>query len=347
MSTTSHPEAHSNRQPELQEIAYAPYRNPDEFIREVTDRIWIERDIEHIYENYLPGSIVHGPGGTAVGVEEVVQGTTMRIAEVPDHIGLAEDVVWEARGDDAFLSSHLVLGIDQVATSEGTKFLRSRTIANCLYRQGRMDEEWVVRDSLAVCKQLGLDPFVQAEGIPWVGYNGTFVEPAPSDPISEGDSGARPDLFHDEVGMVVDMMHHVWSRRNFKKMTDYFDRDLILHTVGDVTLVRPKAYQEDLLNLVKAFPGCRFEVRDIQANYETRYGGLRVAVCWKLVGEYTGKPVFGPLTGQPVEILGVSQFQIVGGRIVREYRVFDWCGVIAQINAGRDENSEYKFSNLY
>ena len=116
----------------LKSIAYEPYNNPDEFIREVTDRIWVERDIEHIYENYRPDSIVHGPVGTAVGVEEVVQGTTMRIAEVPDHIGLAEDVVWEQRGDDAFLSSHLVLGIDHVPTVDGLKIVRSRTIANCL-----------------------------------------------------------------------------------------------------------------------------------------------------------------------------------------------------------------------
>jgi predicted ester cyclase len=329
----------------LKSIAYEPYNNPDEFIREVTDRIWVERDIEHIYENYRPDSIVHGPVGTAVGVEEVVQGTTMRIAEVPDHIGLAEDVVWEQRGDDAFLSSHLVLGIDHVPTVDGLKIVRSRTIANCLYQRGQMVEEWVVRDSLAVCKQLGIDPAESAASIPWVGYSGTFKETPPKDPVSAGDSGARPEANNDDVQLVIDMINHVWSQRNLKKMEEYFDRDVILHTVGDRTVVRPKAYQEDLLNLVKAFPGGKFEIRDVQANESTRYGGLRVAVCWKLQGEYTGIPVFGPLTGKPVEVLGVSQFQIHDHKIVREYRVFDWCGVIAQIEAGRD--GEYNFANLY
>lgn len=145
--------------------------------------------------------------------------------------------------------------------------------------------------------------------------------------------------------MVVEMIHQVWSRRNLSRMSQYFERDVILHTVGDRTVVRPKAYQEDLLNLVKAFPGCTFEVRDIQTNEQTRYGGLRVAVVWKLVGHYTGIPVFGPLSGKPVEILGISQFQLHHGRIIREYRVFDWCGVIAQIEATRD--GDYQFSNLY
>lgn len=330
----------------LKPVAYAPYSDPDEFIREVTDRIWIDRDIEHIYENYEPDSIVHGPGGTARGVEEVVQGTTMRIAETPDHIGLAEDVVWEARGNNAFLSSHLVLGIDHIPTVDGLRIVRSRTIANCLYREGRMVEEWVVRDSLGHSLQLGIDPATVADLVPWVGYTATFAQPEPEDAVVSGDSGDRPADQAEECRMVVDMINDVWSRRNLSAMKRYFDRDVILNTVGDRTVVRPKAYQEDLLSLVSAFPGCRFEIRDIQSNYAVRYGGLRVAVTWKLVGDYTGVARFGPLTGQPVEILGISQFQIHEGKIVRETRVFDWVGVLAQINATRGDD-EYAFSNLY
>jgi predicted ester cyclase len=330
----------------LKKIAYEPYADPDEFIREVTDRIWVQRDIEHIYDNYEPDSIVHGPAGTAVGVEQVVQGTTMRIAAVPDHIGLAEDVVWEERGDNAFLSSHLVLGIDHVASPEGQRIVRSRTIANCLYREGRMVEEWVVRDSLAQCLQLGTDPAEAAARLPYVGYSGSLTEPAPENPLVEGDSGPRENNFPDECRMVLDMIHHVWTRRNLAKMDEYFDRDVILRTVGDKTVVRPKAYQEDLLELVSAFPDCTVEVRDIQTNDQARYGGLRVAVSWKLSGHYTGSPLFGPLTGEKIDILGASQFQIHEGRIVREVRVFDWVGVLAQIEAGRGEE-EFRFDNLY
>ena len=76
----------------------------------------------------------------------------MRISDTPDRVGQAEDVVWEARGDDAFLSSHLVLSVDP------HNDVVSRTIANCLYRRGRMVEEWVVRDSLAIALQQGQDP---------------------------------------------------------------------------------------------------------------------------------------------------------------------------------------------
>ena len=51
----------------LDPIAYKPYADPDDFIREVTDLIWVNRAIGYIRENYEPDSIVHGAFGTSVG----------------------------------------------------------------------------------------------------------------------------------------------------------------------------------------------------------------------------------------------------------------------------------------
>ncbi|UYM26224.1 MFS transporter [Streptomyces albus] len=82
----------------LDPVAYLPYKDPDDFIREVTDRIWVARDIAHIVDNYEPDSIVHASLGTVVGRDGVIEGSTMRMASSPGHVGQAEDVVWEARG---------------------------------------------------------------------------------------------------------------------------------------------------------------------------------------------------------------------------------------------------------
>jgi len=123
----------------LDPIAYKPYADPDDFIREVTDFIWVQRGIGFIRENYEADSIVHTGYGTITTRDEVIAGSLMRQAGPgATRIGQAEDVVWEARGDDAFLSSHLILG-----AGPDNPYC-SRTIANCLYRRGRMVEEWVV-----------------------------------------------------------------------------------------------------------------------------------------------------------------------------------------------------------
>jgi predicted ester cyclase len=330
----------------LDAIAYQPYGDPDEFIREVTDRIWVQRDVSYIVENYEPNSIVHGGLGTTMDRAGVIEGSLMRIAESPHHVGQAEDVVWEPRGDDAFLSSHLVFSSDEHLVSGRVRRVRTRTIANCLYRRGRMVEEWVVRDTLGGALQRGWDPDEVAREMAFRGYRGSWLDPAPKDPLREGDSGPRPDDHRAECEHVLGMIEEVWNGRHLNKVPEYFHRDLFLDTVGDVTITRPDGYQRDLLTLLSAFPSGEFEVRDVQTNDAVRYAGLRIAVLWKLSGRYDGKPVFGPLTGQPVDLMGVSQFLVQDGRIVREKRVYDELALRAQINSTRGDGA-VENTNIY
>lgn len=324
----------------LDPVAYSPYSDPDDFIREVTDLIWVRRAIGHIRENYEDDSIVHGAFGTSVGRDEVLQGSLMRIAATPDRIGQAEDVIWEARGDDAFLSSHLVLSVDP-----RSDFI-SRTIANCLYRRGRMVEEWVVRDSLAIVQQLGQDPDEVARHGAFLGYSGSMSEAPPSDVLAAGDSGPRPDEFRGEAAMVLEFVDEVWNQRNLNRVEDFTVRDLVVHTIGYTTVIRPEGYRRALLKLVRPFPAGIFEVRDVVTNFDGRYAGLRVAVAWKFTGQYNGAPDFGALTGSPVELLGISQFLVQSGRIVREVRIYDEIALRTQIAARRGDQP-YSNTNIY
>lgn len=324
----------------LDPIAYKPYADPDDFIREVTDLIWVNRAIGYIRENYEPDSIVHGSYGTSVGRDEVIEGTLMRISDTPDRIGQAEDVIWEARGDDAFLSSHLVLSADP------QNDVVSRTIANCLYRRGRMVEEWVVRDALAIALQQGQDPDELAREKAFPGYTGSFTQPAQPDVITAGDSGLRPDDHRPEVEMVLEFIERVWNGRDLEKVDDFWIRDLVLHTVGNRTIIRPEGYRRALLRMIRPFPAGQFEVRDLQTNSDPRYGGLRIAVLWKFTGRYTGAADFGPVTGSPIDLLGVSQFLVQGGRIVKEVRVYDEIALRSQIAARRGDQP-YAGLNIY
>ncbi|MGW2346537.1 ester cyclase [Streptomyces sp. NPDC001661] len=321
----------------LDPVAYEPYSDPDDFIREVTDRIWVDRDIAYIEDNYEQDSIVHTSLGTLVGRDDVIEGSTRHLAQAPQHLGQAEDVVWEARGEDAFLSSHLILAADEHLVDGRPVEVRKRTIANCLYRRGRMVEEWLVRDGLADCLQRGIDPAEAARDLRYRGLSGSMLEEAPKDVLTRGVSGPRPNDFRPECEMVLEFLDEVWTRRRLHRVRDFMVRDLFLHTVGDRTVIRPERYQADLLSLVGAFPDARFDVLDIQTNHAHRYAGLRVGVLWAMRGHYRGAPDFGPLTDSPVTLLGVSQFLVQDGRIVREVRVYDQIALRAQINSARGD----------
>lgn len=324
----------------LDPVAYLPYKDPDDFIREVADLIWVDRSIHYIRENYEPDSIVHGGLGTSSNRDEVIEGSLMRISATPDRTGQAEDVIWEQRGDDAFLSSHLVLS-GHLQTSEF-----SRTIANCLYRRGRMVEEWVVRDTLAGPLARGEDLDEVARAQTFRGFSGSWNEPAPVDPVAKGDSGERPDEYRSEVETVIDLIKTVWNDRDLQKVEKFFERDLVLLTVGNRLVIRPEGYRRALLRFLESFPGGQFEIRDIQTNYDVRYAGLRVAVVWKFVGDYNGAPNYGPLTGKPVDVLGISQFTFHNGALVKEVRLWDDIALRAQIQSQRGDEP-VAFANIY
>jgi len=82
-------------------------------------------------------------------------------------------------------------------------------------------------------------------------------------------------------------------------------------------------------------------------NFAERYAGLRIAVLWQMKGTYRGQATFGPLTHQPVDVMGISQFLVQDGRIVREIRVYDQLAVRAQINRTRGDGSVDSNANIY
>lgn len=335
----------------LDPVAYQPYTDPDDFIREVTDRIWVDRDIDHIHENYDPESVVHMGLGTITSRAEVIEGSLMRMADSALHPGAmpgqAEDVVWEARDDnEGFLSSHLVFrGEDRFVGGQARR-IQVHSIALCHYRRGRMVQEWIARDGLARVLQLGLDPEEVARTKVFRGYSGSVLAPEPVDVLAEGDSGPRPDEHRAECEMVLELIEEVWNKRNFARMDGLVVRDVFLHSSGARTHIRPRGYQSETLRIMLGFPNARFEVRDVQTNYDVRYAGLRISVLWKLTGPYDGQPIFGPTTTQVVHLLGVSQFLVQDGKVVRERRLYDEIDLRAQIASVRGDEA-HRSGNIY
>jgi len=138
------------------------YTDIVDYIVRCTHRIWDERDVGLIYSHYTHNCVVYSASDTTYSREEVVQGTIQRMFMLPERRGMATHVIWNGNEDDGFYTSHLVTGTGRhsqrgiYGKPTGRTFV-ARTIADCMIYENMIYREWLVVDSMAQVKQLGLD----------------------------------------------------------------------------------------------------------------------------------------------------------------------------------------------
>ena len=201
--------------------AYAPYRSPRDYILNWTDVIWIDRAIGRLADHYGQDVRVHTAYGETYDFDTVISNSVQKFAAFPNTGGgLGEDVVWEQRGANGFISSHRTLksgthtGYWTYGAPTGRDFV-SRTIAHCLVQDNKIVEEWLVRDEWAVLEGLGLDPRRIAEQLaresPVTGEAPTLAaEVGPfaghyADPARIGISGPRPTRHVTECALIAEL----------------------------------------------------------------------------------------------------------------------------------------------
>ena len=330
--------------------AYAPYRDPRDYILSWTDAIWIDRGLGRLTEHYDKRVRVHTAYGETYDWDYVVSNSLQKFAAFPNGGGgHGEDVIWEQRGRNGFISSHRVFksgthtGFWTYGPPTGRDWV-SRTVAHCLVQDNQILEEWLVRDEWAVLEHLGLDPYKVAAELamasPVLGGGmqagadvGAFAGRV-ADAAREGVSGRRPARHAAECAMVQGFFEEVWNQRLFNRVTAYVDRQIVCNSVRLKRVQGIDPYQIELINLLASFPDFRVEVRDI-AVLDGPELGLRIAVIWVLRGTYSGVPTYGPITRTPVNVLGASHFEMRDGKVLREWRLVDEIAVLAQIHAGR------------
>lgn len=335
---------------ELLPEAYAPYRNPRDFILSWTDVIWVDRALGRLVEHYDQGVKVHTAYGETYDYDHVILNSVQKMSAFPNGGGgSGEDVVWEERGPMGFISSHRVLktGTNTGHWTYGPPTGRtwiSRTIAHCVVQDGKVVEEWLVRDEYAVLESLGLDPERVAADLalasPVTGgaiaisdEAGPFAGRYPN-PTERGVSGVRPPRHREACERIRAYYEEVWNARRFDRVQAYCSDTVVSHTVRFRRSQGHYPYGQEIIDLLAAFPDGRIELRDLVV-CESEELGQRIAAVWVLHGTYSGVPLYGSPTGSAVKILGITHFEMQDGRILREWRLYDEIAVLAQIIAAR------------
>lgn len=315
------------------------YTDLVDYIVKITHKIWEEKSIGLIYDTYHNNVAMHFGSVSAYGIQSVISGTLQTLYAFPDRRLIAQDVIWSEHGE-GYLSSHRILStatnLNQSCFGPATnKKINFRTMVDCAVENNRIYEEWLVRDNLWICEQLGYDPHEIAKGLA-AECSGYDTARACHFGINENMRGQlSPELYtakdHSIGEYVLEMLSKLYNYRLFDQVRTYYSEQAVLHYICDADLTGHSQIQGMLISLFSSFPNAVFKVDRVTCNVDPTTGEDHVAVRWRLSGLHEGLGIFGSPTNNPVEILGITHYTFNNKKITEEWVTFDGLDVLKQI----------------
>ncbi|GIT71205.1 MAG: hypothetical protein Ct9H300mP28_10190 [Pseudomonadota bacterium] len=139
------------------------FKDLKDYILKITYRIWEEREVERIRDYYGEKAPVKTPTSVSYSVEDVISSTWDSLKMFPDRQLLGEDVIGSEDLPGTHYSSHRILSTathlgDGYYGSPSKSKVNYRVVADCICRENKVIDEWMVRDQTAIIKQIGLEP---------------------------------------------------------------------------------------------------------------------------------------------------------------------------------------------
>ncbi|MEO1303584.1 MAG: ester cyclase [Pseudomonadota bacterium] len=311
------------------------------YIIRITERIWHDRDVEKCLDWYAEDCAIHTMAGDISGAQTVVDNTWATLKAFPDRRLDADNVIWSDEGDRAFYSSHLITskmtnaGASEFGPVTG-KRIRIQTIADCLCKDNRVIEEWLVRDNLAAVQQLGFDADrvakdqAQSDKI----NNFSLIEFHTANRDAVQTKEQVDTNVSDAIQIAARALRSSFSDTSFETLREVYDYRASASFPGDVLAYGPDQIQAWMSELLKAFPDLMLSI-DHAAEVPYLGNAMDVAIRWSATGTHQGAGRYGAPSSAPVFILGVTQFRIINSRVREQVTIWDDIALRRQIVTAR------------
>jgi ketosteroid isomerase-like protein len=321
------------------------YRNIIDYIVRITYRIWEDRDVEYILDTYSDTSRVFDDYGLQRGSRKIVDDTHHTTGAFSNIRLIADEIVWAGDDEVGYHTSHrtLIRGTNDGDSKYGPATGRAvdvLVIANCVALGNEIFLEHVLYNNSSLLLQLGVDlntmatRMAEAPPAGWPRSEATWGElrgaARPERPLhlAEPISGFDIDRFARET------LDALWNRRDAAALADRYASGFAFRGPTERAFTGAKPYAEMLAGLHRAFPDLELQVDEVYWMGNDSEGYL-TSERWSASGTHQGGGLYGEPTGRAVQIWGITQHQVIGGRITREWMLFNELDLMMQIAAVR------------
>jgi predicted ester cyclase len=205
--------------------------------------------------------------------------------------------------------------------------MQRRSIANCVVRENRIHEEWLIQDELTVVRQLGLDVDAVLRHL-----TEEMGKRSPADVVAEvprvpgQTTPVRYEPRHPGRFDVEDFVRlafsEIWNWRRLDRIPAYYADNTPYHAPSGRELYGPGGIRALVLAILASFPDGMMSIDDLYWNGNEK-DGYRVAIRWSFLGTHRRAGIFGRPSGRQVRIIGSTQQRIAGGKIREEWTLFN------------------------
>ena len=319
------------------------YQNIIDYIVRITFKIWEDRDVEYIRDTYSETSQVYDDYGLQSGCEKIIADTHHTTGAYSDIQLIADEVIWAGNDEVGYHTSHrtIIRGTNDGDSNYGpatNKPIDVFVIANCVVLENEIFLEHVLYNNSSMLLQLGhnLDDMVATlAASPPAGWprdaatwDGLRNAGSPEKPLSV----SSPITGFDVDRFARDTFDLLWNRRDFDVLSSAYDANLMFQGPTNRSFSGVAPYRKFLTEITTAFPDLELQVDEVYWMGNDKDGYL-TSERWSAMGTHSGPGIFGEPTNRPVQLWGITQHEIIDGRIVKEWMLFNELDLMMQIAA--------------
>ena len=338
------------------------FRDLEDYIITITEEIWEGRGLNKIRDYYDKKVVIHTPTGDISGVEEVVKNTAEMLNVFPDRRLLPHDVITSklpgtrAKNPQYFSSHRIVSTMHHRGKGVYGKPTNKRvivfTVADCLCYKNQILREWLVRDNLAIVKQLGLDPYDFAQKLAGkltpnkrrstknktklstITKAKPITKPAKTtflnNIITQQHLNHLSQKAQEDVLAYLDGLNAIRGRGEVSRVSEIYHSAVTLFLPGGITDYGIQGAENFFIPYLGVFSASSFSLEQVTA-CEDKNLPLRLSLRWRLKVRHSGGGKFGRPSAKELDILGITHANIYKSKVIAEWNLIDEMAILTEI----------------